>query len=119
MNEGIISFVSKLCIIENPYAYLLSSFTNFVTFSFFPEKKKQHEDLELPLLDLAATARATNNFSVYNKLGEGGFGPVYKVNPIHMLRFILLHFSQAKGSSFTEILHHTHPINALTYFRVH
>jgi hypothetical protein len=23
---------------------------------------------------------ATNDFSDYNKLGEGGFGPVYKVN---------------------------------------
>jgi hypothetical protein len=23
---------------------------------------------------------ATNNFNVHNKLGEGGFGPVYKVN---------------------------------------
>jgi len=23
---------------------------------------------------------ATGNFSSYNKIGEGGFGPVYKVN---------------------------------------
>jgi hypothetical protein len=23
---------------------------------------------------------ATNNFNVHNKLGEGGFGPVYKVH---------------------------------------
>jgi hypothetical protein len=25
-------------------------------------------------------ASATNNFAINNKLGEGGFGPVYKVN---------------------------------------
>ncbi|RVW94738.1 G-type lectin S-receptor-like serine/threonine-protein kinase [Vitis vinifera] len=34
--------------------------------------------LELPLFDLDTLLNATNNFSSYNKLGEGGFGPVYK-----------------------------------------
>ncbi|KAI9186944.1 hypothetical protein LWI28_022524 [Acer negundo] len=36
------------------------------------------EDLELPLFKLNTIANATNNFSFNNKLGEGGFGPVYK-----------------------------------------
>lgn len=39
----------------------------------------QKEDLELPVFDLGTVAIATNNFSEENKLGEGGFGPVYKV----------------------------------------
>ncbi|XP_034210910.1 G-type lectin S-receptor-like serine/threonine-protein kinase At4g27290 isoform X2 [Prunus dulcis] len=38
------------------------------------------EDLELPLFDFDTIATATNNFSHTNKLGEGGFGPVYKAN---------------------------------------
>lgn len=38
------------------------------------------EDLELPFFDLATMANATDNFSLNNKVGEGGFGPVYKVN---------------------------------------
>jgi serine/threonine protein kinase len=39
------------------------------------------EDMELAILfDLAVIANATDNFSINNKLGEGGFGPVYKVN---------------------------------------
>ncbi|KAK6932361.1 Gnk2-homologous domain [Dillenia turbinata] len=33
---------------------------------------------EFPFFDFASMYRATNNFSVSNKLGEGGFGPVYK-----------------------------------------
>ncbi|XP_073268383.1 uncharacterized protein [Populus alba] len=34
----------------------------------------------LPFFDLNAIAAATNNFSDANKLGEGGFGSVYKMN---------------------------------------
>ncbi|OWM88703.1 hypothetical protein CDL15_Pgr002470 [Punica granatum] len=36
------------------------------------------EDLKLPLFSFNAIADATNNFSDKNKLGEGGYGPVYK-----------------------------------------
>ncbi|KAL9160142.1 hypothetical protein ABFS82_08G180700 [Erythranthe guttata] len=35
-------------------------------------------DSELPLFDLSVISKATNDFSLGNKLGEGGFGPVYK-----------------------------------------
>ncbi|XP_020209736.1 receptor-like serine/threonine-protein kinase SD1-8, partial [Cajanus cajan] len=35
------------------------------------------DDLDLPLLDLSIIIAATNNFSEGNKIGEGGFGPVY------------------------------------------
>ncbi|XP_068320749.1 G-type lectin S-receptor-like serine/threonine-protein kinase At4g27290 [Pyrus communis] len=38
----------------------------------------QTEDLELPLFDLMTIVSATNNFSIENKLGEGGFGSVFK-----------------------------------------
>ena len=40
----------------------------------------QSEDLEVPFFNLATIDIATNNFSSDNKLGEGGFGLVYKVN---------------------------------------
>nr|AFP33765.1 SRK [Arabidopsis halleri subsp. gemmifera] len=36
------------------------------------------DDLLLPSTDFEVIVRATNNFSVSNKLGEGGFGIVYK-----------------------------------------
>ena len=48
-----------------------------------PTEKKDasgQEDLELPFFDLSTIVNATNNLSVHNKLGEGGFGLVYKVN---------------------------------------
>ncbi|KAF6159076.1 hypothetical protein GIB67_032693 [Kingdonia uniflora] len=51
------------------------------------EENKQFKDsrddsekgeLEFPSFDFLSIATATNNFSIDNKLGEGGFGPVYK-----------------------------------------
>ncbi|CAA7025276.1 unnamed protein product [Microthlaspi erraticum] len=41
-------------------------------------RKQEEEDLELPFLDLEAIAKATDGFSDRKKLGQGGFGPVYK-----------------------------------------
>ncbi|KAF7138390.1 hypothetical protein RHSIM_Rhsim07G0197000 [Rhododendron simsii] len=35
-------------------------------------------DADLPLFDLITIVAATDNFSLANKLGQGGFGPVYK-----------------------------------------
>ncbi|KAL8098514.1 hypothetical protein AgCh_031332 [Apium graveolens] len=36
------------------------------------------ENLKLPLFDFRRIANCTTNFSQNNKIGEGGFGPVYK-----------------------------------------
>ncbi|KAK4439873.1 G-type lectin S-receptor-like serine/threonine-protein kinase [Sesamum alatum] len=42
-----------------------------------PEESHK-EDFELPTFDLSTVTKATNSFSFSNKLGEGGFGPVYR-----------------------------------------
>lgn len=42
-------------------------------------EETQEEDLELPLFNLETVAAATDEFSFINKIGQGGFGPVYKV----------------------------------------
>ncbi|KAD2805037.1 hypothetical protein E3N88_38414 [Mikania micrantha] len=38
----------------------------------------QMGSVAVPLFSLSKISRATNDFSIDNKLGEGGFGPVYK-----------------------------------------
>ncbi|XP_024021183.1 G-type lectin S-receptor-like serine/threonine-protein kinase At4g27290 [Morus notabilis] len=43
-----------------------------------PENRANEEEFDLPLFDMATLSAATDNFSVDNKLGEGGFGPVYR-----------------------------------------
>ncbi|XP_074380711.1 G-type lectin S-receptor-like serine/threonine-protein kinase At4g27290 isoform X1 [Apium graveolens] len=40
--------------------------------------REESQDFDLPLLDFVQIANATDNFSPSNKLGEGGFGAVYK-----------------------------------------
>ncbi|OMO92852.1 S-locus glycoprotein [Corchorus olitorius] len=42
------------------------------------EESLNERNAELPLFDLGTMVAATNNFSVDNKLGQGGFGLVYK-----------------------------------------
>lgn len=37
------------------------------------------QNSDLPFFDLSSIAAATDNFSTDNKLGQGGFGSVYKV----------------------------------------
>ncbi|XP_051152289.1 G-type lectin S-receptor-like serine/threonine-protein kinase At4g27290 [Andrographis paniculata] len=42
------------------------------------DRESNDDDLELPLFDLSTISKATNRFSIHNKIGEGGYGPVYK-----------------------------------------
>ena len=46
---------------------------------FSGENLNEVELQDLPLFDFEKLATATNNFHLTNKLGQGGFGPVYKV----------------------------------------
>jgi hypothetical protein len=40
-------------------------------------KKRDKKDAELPLFSYESVSAAIDNFSAANKLGEGGFGPIY------------------------------------------
>ena len=40
----------------------------------------EKKEVDLPIFSFAGVSAATNDFSIENKLEEGGFGPVYKVS---------------------------------------
>lgn len=53
--------------------------------------ENQVDSLDFPSIELDVIHKATQHFSEANKLGEGGFGPVYKVNKTMVGLHILLH----------------------------
>jgi hypothetical protein len=59
--------------------------------------------MELPIFDLTTIANATHNFSNNNKLGEGGFGLVYKVNNNITRRAIFFIFQTIPNLSFFRV----------------
>ncbi|XP_020095133.1 cysteine-rich repeat secretory protein 38-like [Ananas comosus] len=52
---------------------------NFDTDEVIRLWKSEESSSEFSLFDFPTVANSTNNFSIESKLGEGGFGPVYKV----------------------------------------
>uniref|UniRef100_A0A2N9HW38 non-specific serine/threonine protein kinase n=1 Tax=Fagus sylvatica TaxID=28930 RepID=A0A2N9HW38_FAGSY len=64
--------------------------------------KGPEEDMELPLFDLSTIARATDDFSLNNKLGEGGFGPVYKGTLLQGKDIAVKRLSKTSGQGLNE-----------------
>ncbi|KAI3892660.1 hypothetical protein MKW92_045568 [Papaver armeniacum] len=62
----------------------------------------QKEDLDLPLFDLISIEIATNNFSHTNKIGEGGYGPVYKGKTLEGQEIAVKRLSKDSGQGNTE-----------------
>ncbi|KAI3731054.1 hypothetical protein L1987_62237 [Smallanthus sonchifolius] len=56
----------------------------------------QMGSVEVSLFSLSKISRATNDFSVDSKLGEGGFGPVYKISDFGLARMFKEDESEAK-----------------------
>ncbi|KAM4102024.1 hypothetical protein ACB094_05G191700 [Castanea mollissima] len=52
--------------------------TNFLRIPSRRELDGTTRNSDLPLFELSTIVAATDSFSIANKLGEGGFGPVYK-----------------------------------------
>ncbi|KAL6647494.1 hypothetical protein ACP70R_014931 [Stipagrostis hirtigluma subsp. patula] len=62
----------------------------------------ERTDSEFTLFDFSQVMKATNNFSVENKLGEGGFGPVYKGQFPDGLEIAVKRLASHSGQGFTE-----------------
>ncbi|KAK9118545.1 hypothetical protein Scep_016638 [Stephania cephalantha] len=59
-------------------------------------------DVELPFFSLGSISAATNNFCDANKLGQGGFGPVYKGKLANGQEVAIKRLSAASGQGLEE-----------------
>ncbi|KAL9277146.1 hypothetical protein ACSQ67_025303 [Phaseolus vulgaris] len=66
--------------------------------------EKQVDDLDVQLFDLFTIATATNDFSAENKIGEGGFGPVYKGVLTDMQEIAVKTLSRSSWQGVTEFI---------------
>ncbi|MED6126547.1 hypothetical protein PIB30_079524 [Stylosanthes scabra] len=65
-------------------------------------KEEQEEDPEVKFYDLSVIASSTDNFSDINKLGEGGFGPVFKGTLENGQRIAVKRLSTSSGQGIKE-----------------
>ncbi|XLR36370.1 G-type lectin S-receptor-like serine/threonine-protein kinase At4g27290 isoform X1 [Arachis ipaensis] len=61
-------------------------------------------DTDLPMFDLLMVTTATDNFSLNNKIGQGGFGTVYKGKLADGQEIAVKRLSQSSGQGMTEFL---------------
>ncbi|XP_020969985.1 receptor-like serine/threonine-protein kinase SD1-8 isoform X3 [Arachis ipaensis] len=64
--------------------------------------ERNMDDLELPMFDFDTLTMATNNFSQDNKLGEGGFGSVYRGRLIEGQEIAVKRLSKNSGQGNEE-----------------
>ncbi|CAL5393197.1 unnamed protein product [Camellia sinensis] len=61
------------------------------------------KEVDLPLFSFASVSLATDNFSDTNKLGEGGFGPVYKGKLLKEYEVAVKRLSRKSGQGLEEL----------------
>ncbi|KAI3950756.1 hypothetical protein MKW92_044932 [Papaver armeniacum] len=72
------------------------------TYHDTPNTKSEGETQELQIFDVACLAIATNNFCLKNKLGAGGFGPVYKGKLQNGQEIAVKRLSKSSGQGIEE-----------------
>ncbi|KAL3576108.1 hypothetical protein D5086_021391, partial [Populus alba] len=70
---------------------------------------------ELPLFSLQTLIDATDNFNTANKLGQGGFGPVYKGKLSDGQEIAVKRLSRSSGQGFDEFMNEVVVISKLQH----
>ncbi|XP_065862216.1 G-type lectin S-receptor-like serine/threonine-protein kinase At4g27290 [Euphorbia lathyris] len=68
----------------------------------YQNKDSQSDEMELPIFELSTIVNATNDFSMANKIGEGGFGTVFRGTLIGGLEIAVKKQSRSSGQGLSE-----------------
>ncbi|OAY82107.1 Cysteine-rich receptor-like protein kinase 25 [Ananas comosus] len=96
-----------LCIKRRRRAERAKLYHSRPTFNFDTDEvirlwKSEESSSEFSLFDFATLMNSTNNFSIESKLGEGGFGPVYKGQLSNGLEIAVKRLSAHSGQGLLE-----------------
>ncbi|KAL5774645.1 hypothetical protein ACOSP7_012202 [Xanthoceras sorbifolium] len=83
--------------------------------NFSGENKNKDKLQDLPLFEFEKLATATNKFHSNNKLGEGGFGPVYKGILEDEREIAVKRLSKASGQGLEEFMNEVMVISKLQH----
>ncbi|XVF78023.1 hypothetical protein PTKIN_Ptkin14bG0094900 [Pterospermum kingtungense] len=67
------------------------------------QQRKHKKEVEIPMFSFSSVSAATNDFSISNKLGEGGFGPVYKGKLLKGNEVAVKRLSRKSGQGWDEL----------------
>ncbi|PPE00842.1 hypothetical protein GOBAR_DD02119 [Gossypium barbadense] len=85
----------------------MSITTSSGEFSGSENSGKRRKDPAFPLFSFASVSAATENFSLENKLGEGGFGPVHKGKLLNGKEIAVKRLSKRSGQGLEELKNET------------
>ncbi|ANM57942.1 EGF-like domain [Arabidopsis suecica] len=97
-----------------PSSFAPSSFDLEDSF-ILEELEDKSRSRELPLFELSTIATATNNFAFQNKLGAGGFGPVYKGVLQNGMEIAVKRLSKSSGQGMEEFKNEVKLISKLQH----
>ncbi|KAJ4718136.1 putative Receptor protein kinase [Melia azedarach] len=80
-----------------------------------PQAKVQNMKRDLKIFDFQSIAAATNNFSTANRLGQGGFGTVYKGKLLDGQEIAIKRLSKSSGQGIMEFKNEAKLISKLQH----
>ncbi|KAL4311263.1 hypothetical protein GQ457_01G005320 [Hibiscus cannabinus] len=99
---ALMGFVLVICYIRRSRRTLKDKVEDKNVYDNENENKDENEDMELAVFAFGTIAQATDTFSSNNKLGEGGFGPVYKGTLANGQEIAVKRLSKSSGQGLNE-----------------
>ncbi|KAJ6298241.1 hypothetical protein OIU76_019394 [Salix suchowensis] len=98
---AVIGIVAASCVLAALFLLLLRT-KGYLGGKDLENKELRGLDLQTGYFTLRQIKHATNNFNPANKIGEGGFGPVYKAYVLHERNNLLELVDPRLGSSYSK-----------------